>query len=102
MVYGYRVQRPTPSGLVRPEVPFMSDNHAANPGKLAWYKQNRGVQCQNVLLETQYSIRMMTMGRGAVGSCVSSSSLVVNDTDHATFVWDARQTAVDIICTHMY
>ena len=34
------------------------------------------------------SIPMMTMGRGAVGSCVSSSSLVVNDRDHATFVWD--------------
>ena len=32
---------------------------------------------------------MMTMGRGAVGSCVSSSSLVVNDKDHAMFVCDA-------------
>ena len=31
---------------------------------------------------------MMTMGRGAVGSCVSSSSLVVSDRDHNTFVWD--------------
>ena len=51
---------------------------------VAWYKQNTGVQCQNVLSGTQYSIRMMTMGRGAVGSCVSSSSLVVNPSENRT------------------
>ena len=61
----------------------MLENLAADPGRPHLFSLRRMAGAEQGLRLVRESIQIMTMGRKAVGSCVS----VVNDRDDAMLVW---------------